>query len=63
MLIVDIHTHILPRDIPRWADRFGYGGFIELAHTEPGCAKMMIDGRCFREVQENCWNPASRLAA
>jgi len=61
MLTVDIHTHILPPELPRWADRFGYGGFVELAHERPGCARMTIDGRLFREVQENCWNPARRI--
>ncbi|MBA4065667.1 MAG: 2-amino-3-carboxymuconate-6-semialdehyde decarboxylase [Isosphaera sp.] len=61
MLTVDIHTHILPRELPRWADRFGYGGFVELAHDRPGCARMMIDGRSFREVGENCWSAARRV--
>ena len=31
MLAIDIHTHILPREMPRWADRFGYGGFLQFA--------------------------------
>lgn len=61
MLTVDIHTHILPRELPRWAGRFGYGGFVELAHEKPGCARMMIDGRFFREIEENCWSPARRV--
>ena len=29
MLKIDIHTHILPKDIPNWKERFGYGGFIK----------------------------------
>jgi aminocarboxymuconate-semialdehyde decarboxylase len=61
MLAIDIHTHILPRELPRWAERFGYGGFIELAHERPGCAKMQIDGRFFREIDENCWSAERRI--
>lgn len=61
MLTIDIHTHILPRELPRWADRFGYGGFVELVHHQPGCARMMIDGHSFREIGANCWDPLRRL--
>ena len=51
---IDVHTHILPRDIPKWKDRFGYGGFIALEHYDPCCAHMMRDdGKQFRDVEEN----------
>ena len=59
---IDIHTHILPENWPDLADRYGYGGFVQLVHHQPGCARMVIDGKVFREVQENCWNPQIRLA-
>lgn len=62
MLTIDIHTHILPRTIPRWAEAFGYGGFVELVQTAPGCTRMMIDGTLFREVHDNCWSPEARIA-
>lgn len=59
---VDIHTHILPPDIPKFKDRFGYGGFITLQHHAPCCAKMLRDdGHFFREVQHNCYLPEPRI--
>ncbi|MCO6481887.1 MAG: amidohydrolase [Flavobacteriales bacterium] len=61
MLAVDIHTHILPKDIPDFGRRFGYGGFIHLDHHKPGCARMMKDDRFFREVEANVWDPAVRM--
>jgi aminocarboxymuconate-semialdehyde decarboxylase len=61
MFTVDIHTHILPHHLPRWADQFGYGGFVELAHHEPGCARMLIDGKHFRDVEMNCWSAEKRI--
>jgi aminocarboxymuconate-semialdehyde decarboxylase len=62
MLKIDIHTHVLPRDWPDLARRYGYGGFVQLEHEGPGCARMMIDGKEFRQVEANCWDPAVRLA-
>jgi aminocarboxymuconate-semialdehyde decarboxylase len=61
MLTVDIHTHILPPDWPQLKERYGYGGFVQLEHHGPGCAHMMIDGRFFREVGANTWDPAVRI--
>lgn len=62
MLTIDVHTHILPRDIPHWKDKFGYGGFITLDHYKPSCARMLRDdGTAFRDVDQNCWSPEKRL--
>jgi aminocarboxymuconate-semialdehyde decarboxylase len=59
---VDVHTHILPSELPRWSQRFGYGGFIRLDHHRPCCARMMRDdGTFFREVDDNCWSARRRL--
>ena len=59
--LIDIHTHILPREWPDLADRYGYGGFVKMHHETPGCARMMIDGKFFRTVEENCWSPRHRI--
>ncbi len=61
-LTIDIHTHIMPEHMPRWSDKFGYGGFIHLDHHKSGCARMMRDDKFFREIQSNCWSGEARLA-
>lgn len=60
-LTIDIHTHILPEHIPDFGRRYGYRGFIHLDHHKPGCARMMMDNKFFREVQANCWDPRTRI--
>jgi aminocarboxymuconate-semialdehyde decarboxylase len=65
-LKIDVHTHIIPENIPSFKERFGYGGFIHLDYQ--GCsacnrARMMRDdGTFFREIESNCWEPSVRLA-
>ena len=61
-LRIDLHTHILPESWPNLKDRYGYGGFVELDHFAPCRARMIVDGRVFREVGDNCWDPARRIA-
>ncbi len=61
-LKIDIHTHILPKELPNWKAKFGYGGFIQLEHHQPCCAKMIRDdGKFFRDIEDNCWQPEKRL--
>src|SRR5436309_16138179 len=59
---IDLHTHILPRTWPDLRRRYGYGGFVQLEHHGPGCARLTLDGKLFREVEANCWHPARRIA-
>lgn len=61
MLKIDIHTHILPENWPDLRERYGYGGFVQLEHHGPGCARMMQDGKHFRDVEPNCWDARVRL--
>ncbi len=61
MLKIDIHTHILPEKWPDLKERYGYGGFIQLEHQGSGCARMLQDGKLFREIGADCWDPDVRL--
>jgi aminocarboxymuconate-semialdehyde decarboxylase len=58
---IDLHTHILPRDWPNLRERYGCDGFVQMEHLSTGCSRMMIDGKLFREVEENCFNPLKRI--
>ena len=60
-LTVDIHTHILPETWPDLHEKYGYGGFIRLEHYQPCRARMMMDDRFFREIEENSWSPEARM--
>jgi aminocarboxymuconate-semialdehyde decarboxylase len=60
-LKIDLHTHILPPAWPDLRERYGYGGFVQIEHPAAGCARLTIDGRLFREVEPNCWDPVHRL--
>lgn len=60
-LRIDIHTHIMPKHMPYWAAKFGYGDFIHLEHRN--CKACMMKGdKLFREVEENCFDEKVRLA-
>lgn len=58
---IDIHTHIMPPDLPDFDEKFGYKGFVKLHHHTPGKALMVKEGKVFREIEANCWDPAVRL--
>lgn len=56
-----MHTHIIPKEMPNWTEKFGYGKFIHLVHNDDRSADMMQGGQFFRRIQENCWNEELRI--
>jgi len=58
---IDLHTHILPENWPDLRERYGADGFLSIEHTEPGRATLWKDGCRFREIGDNCWDPARRI--
>jgi aminocarboxymuconate-semialdehyde decarboxylase len=60
-LKIDVHTHILPRTWPDLRERYGSPGFPRLEHVDACRARIVIDGKSFREVGENTWEPLRRI--
>lgn len=59
---IDIHTHILPPELPNFKAKYGYGGFVQLKRDKSGSkAAMLKDGKHFRDIESNCWDPLTRL--
>lgn len=61
MLKIDMHSHIIPKVMPNWTKKFGYGKFIHLEHNEDGTADMMQGGQFFRRIKDNCWDEIIRI--
>jgi len=58
---IDLHTHILPRNWPNLKEKYGYGGWVQLDHTSNCKANMIIDGKLFREIEDNCYSAETRM--
>ncbi len=58
---IDVHTHILPENWPDLNKKYNASGFVSIEHHKPCNAKLMIDGKVFREIQDNCWDVDVRL--
>lgn len=61
MFTIDTHTHIIPKHMPDFSKKFGYGEFITLDHHQAGRAWMMQGNKRFREITDNCWDAAVRI--
>jgi aminocarboxymuconate-semialdehyde decarboxylase len=63
VMAIDIHNHIVPADIPPYAGRHGAARWPQMAPCDARHKNVMIDGRNFRTVGDECWDLARRIEA
>jgi aminocarboxymuconate-semialdehyde decarboxylase len=61
-VIIDMHTHIVPENFPEAGQRASADRWPWMDHTEPGRANVMIAGRNFRTVTDQCWSHTRRTS-
>jgi len=55
MRSLDVHTHVLPPELPRWSP-------MRLERVDECSSRLLReDGTLFREIRSNCWDSATRL--
>jgi aminocarboxymuconate-semialdehyde decarboxylase len=62
MLKIDVHAHILPRDWPDLARKYGDDRFAVIHHTDDGRHRIYRDGKFFREIFPKTWDIDERIS-
>ena len=62
-MIIDVHTHIMPREFPPVGARAAGPAWPSMAHGAGGRADVMIEGANYRTVAATCWDVPARVAA
>ena len=59
---IDIHTHVVPHDLPPYAGASGESSWPSMVESSQ-ChhRSVMIDGKVFRSVSHECWDVEQRL--
>lgn len=59
-LKIDTHAHVLPRDWPDLAERFGDARFPVIEHRD-GQHRIYRDGKFFRAIEPRTWDAKARI--
>lgn len=60
-MIIDLHTHVVPDVFPDGSGRESAGRWPSMDRFEPDRARVMIAGKSFRTVTNQCWSVERRL--
>ncbi|MGW9129193.1 amidohydrolase family protein, partial [Paenibacillus chitinolyticus] len=58
---VDFHTHIIPADLPDFSKKYSGDRWPVLQPTCSCGANIMVGGKLFREITDQCWDPKKRI--
>src|SRR5258705_10874545 len=59
---IDVHTHVVPESIPAYVGTRRDVPWPSLDHHRSCCARVMIAGKVFREIEDSCWSSERRSA-
>ena len=60
-MTIDVHTHVLPERWPDLVERWGDGRWPRLERLDACSARILVAGRHFRDITDQCWDPRRRL--
>ena len=60
--IVDVHTHAIDPDLPTLAEHRGKSPQLVIERTDDVTARMLLDGKLYRTIDDRCWSPTRRIA-
>jgi aminocarboxymuconate-semialdehyde decarboxylase len=58
---VDFHTHVIPEELPDFAEKYGDDRWPVLNRTCACGAHIMVGGKVFREVTDQVWSVEKRI--
>jgi aminocarboxymuconate-semialdehyde decarboxylase len=61
MLRIDVHAHVLPKDWPNLAEKYGDDRF-PVVHHDGDRHRIYREGKFFREIGPKTWDPGLRIA-
>lgn len=61
MLKIDIHTHVLPKNLGDLESKYGYKGFVSLIEKSSETIDIIKNNKVFRTISSNCWDHRARI--
>jgi aminocarboxymuconate-semialdehyde decarboxylase len=58
---IDVHTHIVPAQLPAYAGTAADIAWPSILHTDPCHAQVIVKGRNFRDITDACWSIERRF--